>query len=165
MRAALLSLALKSSKSMARRRFFAAGLVSTSRKTIQSGLKKRGLSNRALIVGIVLFALAVTLAPPIQHYFTQKAQINSLRTQLADNQAMLDKAADELAQWNDPEYVASQARARLHFIFPGERQYIVVGDDALENLNEQTKVSEQLPVGLPWYSRLISSITSTNVNQ
>jgi cell division protein FtsB len=150
---------------MARRRFFAAGLVSTSRKTIQSGLKKRGLSNRALIVGIVLFALAVTLAPPIQHYFTQKAQINSLRTQLADNQAMLDKAADELAQWNDPEYVASQARARLHFIFLGERQYIVVGDDALENLNEQTKVSEQLPVGLPWYSRLISSITSTNVNQ
>ena len=104
---------------MARRRFFAAGLVSTSRKTIQSGLKKRGLSNRALIVGIVLFALAVTLAPPIQHYFTQKAQINSLRSQLADNQAMLDKAADELAQWNDPEYVASQARARLHFVFPG----------------------------------------------
>ena len=165
MRADLLSLALKSSLSMARRRFFAAGLVSTSRKTIQSGLKKRGLSNRALIVGIVLFALAVTLAPPIQHYFTQKAQINSLRTQLSDNQAMLDKAADELAQWNDPEYVASQARARLHFVFPGERQYIVVGDDALENLNEQTKVSEQLPVGLPWYSRLISSITSTNVNQ
>jgi cell division protein FtsB len=150
---------------IAHRRFFAAGLIATSRKTIQSGLKKRGLSNRALIVGIVLFALAVTLAPPIQHYFTQKAQINSLRTQLADNQAMLDKAADELAQWNDPEYVASQARTRLHFVFPGERQYIVVGSDAIENTNEQTKVSEQLPVGLPWYSRLISSITSTNVNQ
>jgi hypothetical protein len=78
---------------------------------------------------------------------------------------MLDKAAAELAQWNDPEYVASQARARLHFVFPGERQYIVVGNDAIENTNEQTKVSEQLPVGLPWYSRLISSITSTNVNQ
>ena len=149
---------------MAHRRFFAAGLVSTSRKTIQSGLKKRGLSNRALIVGIVLFALAVTLAPPIQHYFTQKAQINSLRTQLSDNQAMLDKATDELAQWNDPEYVASQARARLHFVFPGERKYIVVGNDAIENTNEQTKVSEQLPLGLPWYSRLISSITSTNVS-
>jgi cell division protein FtsB len=150
---------------MARRKFIAAGLVSSSRKTIQSGLKKRGLSNRAVIVGIGLFELAVTLAPPIKHYFTQKAQINSLRTQLADNQAMLDKAAAELAQWNDPEYVASQARARLHFVFPGERQYIVVGNDAIENTNEQTKVSEQLPVGLPWYSRLISSITSTNVNQ
>ena len=150
---------------MVRRKFFAANLISSTRKSIKSGLNRRGLSNRALIVGIILFALAVTLAPPIQHYFTQRAQINSLRTQISDNQKMLDDAAAELAKWNDPEYVASQARARLHFVFPGERQYIVVGDETLENLNEQTKVSEQLPVGLPWYSRLISSITSTNVNQ
>ena len=149
---------------MARRRFFAAGLVSSSKKSIQSGLKKRGLSNRALIVGIVLFVVAITLAPPIQHYFTQRAQINSLKTQISDNQAMLDKAAAELAQWDDPEYVASQARARLHFVFPGERQYLVVGDDEITGEGQQTKISGQLPVGLPWYSRLISSITSTNVN-
>jgi cell division protein FtsB len=149
---------------MARRRFFAAGLVSSSKKSIQSGLKKRGLSNLALIIGIVLFVVAITLAPPIQHYFTQRAQINSLKTQISDNQAMLDKAAAELAQWDDPEYVASQARARLHFVFPGERQYIVVGDDEITGDGQQTKVSGQLPVGLPWYSRLISSITSTNVN-
>jgi cell division protein FtsB len=148
---------------MARRRFFAAGLVSSSKKSVQAGLKKRGLSNRALIVGIVLFVVAITLAPPIQHYFTQRAQINSLRTQISDNQAMLEKAAAELAQWDDPEYVASQARARLHFVFPGERQYIVVGDDEITADDQQTKISGQLPVGLPWYSRLISSITSTNV--
>jgi cell division protein FtsB len=149
---------------MARRRFFAATLVSSTKKSIQTGLKKRGLSNRALIVGIVLFVVAITLAPPIQHYFTQRAQINSLKTQISDNQAMLDKAATELAQWDDPEYVASQARARLHFVFPGERQYIVVGDDEITGDGQQTKISGQLPIGLPWYSRLISSITSTNVN-
>ena len=109
--------------------------------------------------------MAVTLAPPLQHYFTQRAQINSLENQLADNQAMLEKATQELALWSDPEYVASQARARLHFVFPGERQYIVVGDDEITNQNEEPKVSELLPVGIPWYSRLISSITSTNINQ
>jgi cell division protein FtsB len=150
---------------MARRRFIAAGIVAKSRKTIQSSLKKRGLSNRALIAGIVLFAVAVTLAPPLQHYFTQKAQINSLQNQLADNQAMLEKAAKELQLWDDPEYIASQARARLHFVFPGERQYIVVGNEEITNDNLEPKVSELLPVGIPWYSRLISSITSTNVNQ
>lgn len=150
---------------MARRRFIAAGIISKSRKGIQSNLKKRGLSNRALIAGIILFAVAVTLAPPLQHYFTQKAQINSLENQLADNQAMLDKAKKELLLWDDPEYVASQARARLYFVFPGERQYIVVGNEEITNNNSEPKVSEQLPVGIPWYSRLISSITSTNVNQ
>ena len=149
---------------MAKRKFFAAGLISSSRKSIELGLKKRGLSNRALIVGIVLFVVAITLAPPIQNYFTQRAQINALKTQISDNQAMLDKAAKELAQWDDPEFVASQARARLHFVFPGERQYIVVGNEEIENSEQQTKVSGQLPVGIPWYSRLISSITSTNVS-
>ena len=150
---------------MARRRFIAAGIIAKSRKGIQSNLKKRGLSNRALIAAIILFAIAVTLAPPLQHYFTQKAQINSLENQLADNQAMLDKATKELLLWDDPEYVASQARARLYFVFPGERQYIVVGNEEITNNNSEPKVSEQLPVGIPWYSRLISSITSTNVNQ
>jgi len=150
---------------MARRRFIAAGIIAKSRKGIQSNIKKRGLSNRALIAGIILFAVAVTLAPPLQHYFTQKAQINSLENQLADNQAMLDKATKELLLWDDPEYVASQARARLYFVFPGERQYIVVGNEEITNDNSEPKVSEQLPVGIPWYSRLISSITSTNVNQ
>jgi cell division protein FtsB len=149
---------------LAKRKFFAAGLISSSRKRIELGLKKRGLSNRALIVGIVLFVVAITLAPPIQNYFTQRAQINALKTQISDNQAMLDKAADELAQWDDPEFVASQARARLHFVFPGERQYIVVGNEEIENNDQQTKVSGQLPVGIPWYSRLISSITSTNAS-
>jgi cell division protein FtsB len=150
---------------MAGRRFFAAGLIAKSIRSIKSNLKKRGLSNRALIAGIVLFAIAVTLAPPLQHYFTQKAQINSLQNQLADNQAMLEKAAKELELWDDPEYIASQARARLHFVFPGERQYIVVGNNEITQNDLEPKVSELLPIGIPWYSRLISSITSTNVNQ
>jgi cell division protein FtsB len=147
---------------LAKPKFFAAGFISNSRKSIELGLKKRGLSNRALIVGIVLFVVAITLAPPIQNYFSQRAQINALKTQISDNQAMLDKAADELAQWDDPEFVASQARARLHFVFPGERRYIVVGNEEIENNNQQTKVSGQLPVGIPWYSRLISSITNVS---
>ena len=146
------------------KKFIAAGLISSGRKKINSGLKRQGLSNRALILGVILFVLAVTLAPPLQHYFNQKAQINSLKSQLLDNQAMLDAAAKELILWNDPEYVAGQARARLHFVFPGERQYIVLNKDSGDVTPDATKVSEQFPVGIPWYSRLISSITSTNVN-
>ena len=127
-------------------------------------VKKSNTSARWLVVVTVAFILAITLAPPLQHYFTQKAAINALEVQIKDNQAMVDAAKKELAQWNDPEFVASQARARLHFIFPGERQYIVLDENTGEATQDATKVSEQFPVGIPWYSRLISSITSTNVN-
>jgi cell division protein FtsB len=126
----------------------------------------RGVSGRNLAVATVLFVVAITLAPPLQRYFAQRAQINALRVQLHDSQATLDAATNELAKWNDPAYVASQARARLHYIFPGEHQYIVLGATTETSSSQKSAgtISSDIPSGLPWYSKVISSITSTNVN-
>jgi cell division protein FtsB len=120
-------------------------------------------NGRALLLAIVLFVFALTLAPPIKHYFTQKAQINSLRSQLASDRAALESARKELELWKDPNYVKSQARERLHFVLPGERQYIVTGVEGEATNNEQIKVADQLPEGQPWYSRLIASIAESGV--
>ena len=130
-------------------------------------VKKSNTSARWLVVVTVAFILAITLAPPLQHYFAQRAQINSLRAQVNDSNNALEKAREELAKWNDPEYIASQARKRLHFVFPGERQYIVL--DAPKTEEEANgpaaPISTLIPNGLPWYGRLIASITTTNVNK
>jgi cell division protein FtsB len=129
--------------------------------------KKSNTSARWLAVVTVAFIFAITLAPPLQHYFAQRAQINSLRAQVNDSNNALEKAREELAKWNDPEYVATQARQRLHFVFPGERQYIVL--DAPKREEEANgpiaPISTLIPNGLPWYGRLIASITTTNVNK
>ena len=129
--------------------------------------KKSKTSARWLAVVTVAFIFAITLAPPLQHYFAQRAQINSLRAQVNDSNNALEKAREELAKWNDPEYVATQARQRLHFVFPGERQYIVL--DAPKSEEEANgpiaPISTLIPNGLPWYGRLIASITTTNVNK
>jgi hypothetical protein len=104
--------------------------------------------------------LALFLAPPIKNYFVQRAQINALESQLKSDNTALDKARKELLLWQDPEYVKSQARERLHFVLPGERQYIVTGTDG-ENSDQptQTDVVRNLPEGQPWYTRMIASIT------
>ena len=126
----------------------------------------RGVSGRNLAVATVLFVVAITLAPPLQRYFAQRAQINALRVQLHDSQATLEAATNYLARWNDPAYVASQARSRLHYVFPGEHQYIVIGATTSASSSSQAagKISTDIPAGLPWYSKVISSITSTNVS-
>ena len=125
----------------------------------------RGVSARNLAVATVLVVVAFTLAPPMQRYFAQKAQINALRTQLHDSQATLDAATNELAKWNDPAYVATQARSRLHYVFPGEHQYIVIGATTTGSNDGKPAgtISTNIPAGLPWYAKVISSITSTNV--
>jgi hypothetical protein len=73
----------------------------------------------------------------------------------------LEKARQELTLWQDPEYVKSQARERLHFVLPGERQYIVTEGKTDAEQNGTTKIATSLADGQPWYSRLIASISET----
>lgn len=126
-------------------------------------LKEKGISGRSLTLFGLLFLLTIMLAPPIQHYFAQRAQISALEADVASNQMKLLEVRAELEKWRDPVFIKSEARARLHFVLPGERQYIVIGiDDPATNGKEgATPVSEQIPIGIPWYSRLIASITNT----
>lgn len=127
-----------------------------------SFLTEKGISGRLLVLFLVVFAMAITLAPPTRHYFAQRAQISALQADVADNQKKLSEALVELQLWRDPNYVKSQARERLHFVMPGERQYIVIGTNqsVSTDANTAAPVSEKFPIGIPWYARVISSITS-----
>ncbi|CAN2220324.1 Septum formation initiator FtsL/DivIC [Candidatus Nanopelagicaceae bacterium] len=122
---------------------------------------RRRTSNRVLALSAILFFLALTIAPPVKHYFTQRAQISALKSQLSADQTALQKAQKELLLWQDPEYIKSQARERLHFVMPGERQYIVTQGETDAAQSGTTKIASSLADGQPWYSRLIASISET----
>jgi cell division protein FtsB len=122
---------------------------------------RRRTSNRILALSAIFFVLALTIAPPVKHYFTQRAQISALKAQLSADNSALQKAREELLLWQDPEYVKSQARERLHFVLPGERQYIVTEGETTGNQESTTKIASSLEDGQPWYSRLIASISET----
>jgi len=111
-----------------------------------------------MTLALVLFVLAWTLAPPTQRYFAQRAQINAVRAEVAANNQALSEAARQLQLWRDPAYIKTQARERLHFVLPGERQYIVT-DSSQTPPAPTTAVAKDIPSGLPWYNRLIASIT------
>ena len=122
---------------------------------------RRRTSNRLLALSAILFFLALTIAPPVKHYFTQRAQISALKSQLSADQTALQKARKELLLWQDPEYIKSQARERLHFVMPGERQYIVTEGETDAAQSGTTKIASSLADGQPWYARLIASISET----
>ena len=120
---------------------------------------KRGVTARFIAISVVIFIIAVTIAPPAQRYFTQRAQINAIEAELTSRKARLAEAEIELQKWRDPNYVKSQARERLHFVLPGERQYIVLGVETEESANEKKKtpVATRQFGSAPWYTKLISS--------
>ena len=122
---------------------------------------RRRSSNRLLALIALVFIFTLTIAPPVKHYFTQRAQINALKSQLSADNSALQKAREELLLWRDPEYIKTQARERLHFVLPDERQYIVVEGENTEAQNGTTKIASALVDGQPWYARLIASISET----
>jgi len=101
----------------------------------QLRFRRRRTSNRVLALSAIFFILALTIAPPVKHYFTQRAQISALKAELSADNTALEKAREELLLWQDPEYIKSQARERLHFVLPGERQYIVTDDEKNQQQN------------------------------
>ena len=136
-------------------------------KNSKSPDQVQGISVKWLVGVSVTFIVVLTLATPMQRYFAQRAQINSLHNQIKDANSALEQAKRDLALWDDPNYVASQARTRLHFVFPGERKYAITGIGQTEQ-NSNTaaaQVSNQIPSGLPWYSRLVASISETNLDK
>ena len=102
----------------------------------------------------------ITIAEKMRASGKNKLEIiNALESQLSSDRAALDAARKELTLWQDPDYVKAQARERLHFVMPGERQYIVTGTPNGEGEVTTNKVADQLEDGAPWYTRMIASIT------
>jgi cell division protein FtsB len=121
--------------------------------------KRIDKSTRFLAVAAFLLLIIVMIGSPLQKYFAQRAQINALSTQVEASRQALEEARKELELWNDPNYIKSQARARLHYVLPGERQYILTNDITLEGKDKTNEVAANIPTGVPWYTRLIATVT------
>jgi len=112
-------------------------------------------TGRAVIVVCVVAALAVTLAVPVRELLSQRSEIAALQVEVAEGQERVDDLTERVADWNDPAYVVAQARSRLHFVFPGEVGYVVLGADERPLTAEGTTAT---PPKIPWYGRMWQSL-------
>ena len=61
----------------------------------------------------------------------------------------------QIAQWNDPAFVAIQARQRLHFVLPGEVGYVVLEADSAPVLYKGTVTKQR---SQSWYAAMWGGI-------
>lgn len=111
------------------------------------------LTGRAAILILVLAALVVTLAIPLRAWLAQRADIAALEDEVAQARERVAGLEAELKDWDDPAFVIAQARSRLHFVFPGEVGYVVLGEDDRPVVPQAQSESDESA----WYSRLWES--------
>ena len=84
------------------------------------------------------------LASPIRDLVAQRARIEALKIQVAQSEKQVQMLRDLQAKWQDPNFVAAQARARLHYVMPGEIVFSVIGLDGDGEANfENFKLYDQ----------------------
>ncbi len=101
--------------------------------------------------------LLLSLAVPVRAWFSQRSEIAGLR---ADVDAARDRVAAlevQKQRWDDPAFVAAEARRRLHFVLPGEVGFVALGADGS---TDATAVGDD--PAAPWYSSLWGALQAAD---
>jgi hypothetical protein len=112
---------------------------------------------------VVVSALAVLLALPLKTYFSQHSSITALERAQAAQQKRIAGLQATVQRYDDPAYVQAQARARLHYVLPGETDYVIVPKKTTRKPSATTPATgprQSVPgtsAHSPWWSRLWAS--------
>lgn len=126
---------------------------------ITPGAQRRGrsgLTTRAAILLLALLAVAVTLVYPIRQFVTQRSEIAAMRTDQREAASRVSQLQVRAAQWQDPAFVRTEARRRLHLVMPGETAFVVVQPGA-PAAAPPAAPPRAVPTG-DWYERLWSTV-------
>ena len=115
------------------------------------------LARQVAILGIVLCAVALSLAYPLRNYIDQRAQ---LAAAVADQRSLERQVAElqlQQAALSDPDYLRAEAKKRLQYVMPGDTVYVVHAPDLAAPTDDQTATEKS---GVPWYSTLWDTLAA-----
>jgi len=92
-------------------------------------LHRPRLTGRRVIIAAMALFMAVLLASPLQSYLSRRSSVAASQHQQQELQQRVKQLQRETARWQDPAYVARQARDRLGYVQPGDTLYTVLNAD------------------------------------
>ncbi|MFL6139384.1 MAG: FtsB family cell division protein [Frankiaceae bacterium] len=122
------------------------------------------------MLALVLCALVVMLADPLQAYLGQRSRIAQARAANSALQRHVDALEAQQRLWSDPNFVRQQARERLYYVMPGETPYVVVGGPAASHPQPARPPGSTAATGTSgasgsWYGRLWDSVRTAGAGR
>lgn len=124
------------------------------RHTDSVAARSAAATSRALVLAGILVVIGLGMAVPLRSWLAQQAELAALRIQVEQARAQVASLEVERARWEDPSFIAAQARQRLMLAFPGEVGYIAIDTTA----PSQDPVPEEQAADGSWYERLWAGV-------
>jgi cell division protein FtsB len=135
------------------------------RATARRPVRRNKLTGRAALLALVLCALVVALAYPTRQYIAQRSAIADEGRAAQRAQQKVEQLREEKARWEDPDYVRAQARARLHYVLPGETGLQAIGPVATATADPAARhrATDQAAAHRAWYDNLWDGVDQADV--
>ena len=112
------------------------------------------------MLALVAATLLVTLAVPVRSWFAQRAEIAGLRSDVEAARERVAALEVQKERWEDPAFVAAEARRRLHFVLPGEVGFVTLGSEASITGEQGVAAPDQ-----PWYTTLWGALQEADAEE
>lgn len=122
--------------------------------------RPRAFTGRATVLIVVLVTLALAYTYPVRVYLAQESQIGRMEAAQAAQREKINGLTEEVAKWQDDEYVKIQARERLFYVERGETPLLVLNDPAGAARDAGRPVAGPAPD--KWYDTLWGSVAAAN---
>ncbi|NIZ93287.1 FtsB family cell division protein [Kineococcus rubinsiae] len=129
-----------------------------STASLSAAERRRTRGPRALVLVALVVVLAVFLLPSLQKWLEQRSEIGRLDARIAQQQSDLAAARAEQQRWADPDHVRTQARARLGYVLPGEKAYVVDGGSDADQLAPAQAAASLPQSSAAWYADVWDSL-------
>ncbi len=121
-------------------------------------LPQSALARQVAILGLVLCAIALSVAFPLRGYLQQRTEL----AQAVSTQQDLEQQRDELlarkSALSDPDYIAAEARRRLQYVSPGDTVFVV---HAPPTADDATAAAASAASNQPWYGNLWATLSES----
>lgn len=122
---------------------------------------QRIATSTLVLLGAVVLAL-VALVPTVNTYVSQQQELSRLESQVTSEQARVEQLERDIARWEDPNFVAAQARERLLFALPGETQYRLTDSSGKDVPLPAAEREQQAAEQSSWFGSLWDSLVASS---
>ena len=113
---------------------------------------------RILTLLVVAATVFLVIFSPLRSWMQQQEEARQLAQRVAEAKATNQRLEDEIKRYEDPEYIAQEARERLGYVKPGEVTYVVVDAPGEDDEAQNGGWAKEKPEDKAWFALLAEGV-------